>query len=562
MYLSRKAFIFLVVSSASLAPIEFRDRNNRPSILQPIAHAQTVNTDRFDRLRSDEPSKPDLVIMAQADDLDEVDEEVHDKILDSHLSRDDIRAAKAFVDALAKNEELSAATISSMNNRIWRIKADLIVKYSGHLREAIARSDFEAVRDYSERMRHLTEASPPATPTLTDDVDVRGPVEIDSLTLSELDELAPTTQETRDPSAGDERKAIVEHMRRALEEDHLFPPAENNAFDLATARLAAAPDDTEVHDILSQVLARQQDRVQMRLEDGRPARAQALTIQLFDSLTNLDADAAWSSSYRTQASLWAEDVRPEINAALIAKAEMAIERRRLMIAPGGETSAQGYLELLVSELGKDHDHVMRLANDITTSYGALIDERLNKQQYESASTLHSRMETFAAGFGVALDQVAALGNEIEAMQSKQRQYDRLMLLANQWRDRGQLVEPVGANALESTAEAIKLAFNPAEANVFLDEVVNEQRGKIDLLIREDHLLEASSALMTLGSAIEPIGGRQTTRATEYYAEAARIKRQAEAKDNRRQLQQREAQQKPPPEIVEDQTEPLIFVNPF
>ena len=562
MYLSGKLSLFLVASFMGAAPIEVWDGNDWPSILQRTARAHMEALDTFDRLSANELSESDLVIMAQAKSIDEADGFSHDQILDSILSRDDIAAAKAFVDALAKAEELPTATISSMNDRIWRTKADRIAEYSRQLREAIVRSDFQAVRVYSERMRRLTESSP-ATPT--DDVDARGPAAVDSLTPTDLDEPSPSTREARDPLARDKENAIVERMRRALEGDRLFPPAENNAFDLAATRLAAALRDPEAHDILSEVVAKQQAQALASVQDGRPELALAIANQLLDSLSKLDADATWSTSYRSQAVRWADDVRPEIVAALIAQTEEAIENRQLTIAPDGEISAQDYLELLASELGNDHDEVARLANDIIASYRALIDQRLTKQQYENALRLHARMEPLALRFGVAMDQVATLRNEIEALRSKQQQHSQLMLLAAQWRDRGQLIEPAGANALESAAKAIKLAFNPAEANDFLDEVIAEQRDRIDRLITEDRLLEASSALTTLGAAVELIGRRLATRAAEYYAEAKLIKRRAEVEEIQRQLQKKEAPQhspSSPSETSDDRDAPLIFVNPF
>ncbi|NJO32076.1 MAG: hypothetical protein HC869_02035 [Rhodospirillales bacterium] len=503
--------------------------------------------------------------MAQAEGLGRGDGFSHDQILDSILRRDDIAAAKAFVDALARAEELPAAALRSMNDRIWRTKVDRMAAYSKQLREAIVRSDFQAVRDYSERMRRLAASQLSATPAPADEIDAQGSAAVDGPMPDDPDEPSPSIREARESSARDEDHAIVERMRKALEEDRLLPPAENNAFDLAVARLPAAPNDPEAHAILGEVVVKQQGEVLARLQDGRPELALALANQLLASLSELDANAAWSSSYRSQALRWADDARPDIVASLIARTEQTIEERQLTIAPEGETSAQGYLELLASELGDDHDEVTRLAQDIIASYRTLIDQRLAKQNYESALRLHARLEALAVRFGVAVDQAATLRGEIETLQTHQQQHDQLMLLAARWRNQGQLIEPAGANALESAAKAIQLAFNPAEANDFLDEVIAEQRGRIDLLIREDRLREASSALTSLGAAIELIGERLAAQAAEYYAEAEQIKRRADAEEDQHRLQKREALPRPPaspPATSDDRDTPLIFVNPF
>jgi predicted kinase len=99
----------------------------------------------------------------------------------------------------------------------------------------------------------------------------------------------------------------------------------------------------------------------------------------------------------------------------------------------------------------------------------------------------------------------------------------------------------------------------------LDEVIAEQRERIERLIAEDRLREASSALTTLGAAIEQIGERLAARAAEYYAEAELINRRADVGDDQRRLQETATQQEPlafPPAASDDRDTPLIFVNPF
>ena len=104
----------------------------------------------------------ELFVLAQADAPDETRSDSNQLILQSILNRGDIKAAVAFVDALTKATRIAPAAEHAMKDRIWRAKAKLMVDYSEKIREAIAGSDFDTVKDYSERMRLLTVSSKPA----------------------------------------------------------------------------------------------------------------------------------------------------------------------------------------------------------------------------------------------------------------------------------------------------------------------------------------------------------------------------------------------------------------
>ena len=554
----------LLVTSIASASISLNDAwGTIGQHSHPTSGPQAHKADVF---ISGQPSVPgDIVIFAQADALNDVGGSSHQRVLESILRRGNIAGAKAFVDALAEANELEPATIRSMNDRIWRIKTDRMVEYSAKIREAIAKSDFAAVGEYSERMRRLTASEPSSTTTSTDRIGTQRSGTRSDLAPSALDEsqsLAVEAAAASNPPSIDDDIEIVEQMRRALEEGRFFPPAEDNTFDLAAARLSMAPDDPKAHHYLAEAIKKQQAQVSANLRDGRLEAALDLANQLRVSLGDPGVTVAWPSNYRSQVLGWVDEIQRDIVAGLVVTAEEAIEKRRLTVAPEGETSAEGYVATLSAHLGQDHGDVARLADKIIASYRDLVDKRLAKQEYDQALRLHSRMEIISVRFGVSIDQVAAQRRNIEAKRAKQQQHDQLLLLAAEWRDKGQLIEPAGANALEFAGKAIRLAVNPTAANKVFDDLVIEQRRRVDRLIETGHLQEAGRELKQLGAAIEQIDTKQ---AAEYYAAAEQVLRQADLENSRRQQRTKDANENgpvAPPENSGNSPLPFTFINPF
>ena len=524
---------------------------------------------------SDVPRFGEGILLANVHTPDEIGNDPNLSILQSILNRGDIRAAIAFVDALTNATRITPATERAMKDRIWRAKAKLMVEYSEKIRQAIASSDFDAVKDYSERMRRLTAADQPTNrPTSTDRTTA-------DETTATVDPAPPAAdQSTPDPDAATEStgpdpmgapeagdSAALVRLRQALQDGRLFPPAETNAFDLAMAELSAKPEDPDVTAVLREVIERQQARLRDSLREGRPEAAARLADQLRDALERPGAETAWSTEDRSRLLGWLDQIRPDLVAGLIADTERAIAEGRLTVATDGKTSAQQFLDLVASQLGREHADVTRLATDILTSYRDLVGERLVEQRYDDALTLQSRMAAIATRYGVLVNQVAALKDDIETSRAEQQQHDQLLLLAAHWRDKGQLIKPAGANALEFAGKALRLASNPDTANRVLDELVMEQRRRIDRLIETDRLRQAAGDLRQLAVAIERIDSRRAAQADEYHAEAEQLLQQADFQDNRRQRQLTRNDVEDPVSVApsqssDDERSTFIFVNPF
>ncbi|MEM9440671.1 MAG: hypothetical protein AAGA73_09525 [Pseudomonadota bacterium] len=547
----------LLISTASLEALELR---HRYSVDGSVAFAhQTVPAERAPGLRESQQSLPFL--LAQATAAEQADERSHHEALDVMLARDDFASATSFVEGLARSEALSMSTIQVMRDRIRRSKVERLVQYSKQLRESMASSDLQAMRANRERIRQLTM---PAQESLTAGIEnerqqapATSPIDRDKQTSLKRDEGATSVPRDDD--------VLIEQMHQALRDGHLFSPPETNAFDLAAARLAETPSDPDARDVLRKVVNQQRGRAQSYLEIDQPILALRHVNQLQTSLEARDIGDIWTSSDRSSASSWADTFKPDIWASLIRKTEAAIDQGRLTVAPEGQISAQGYLEALSSEIGEDHDEVERLAGDIVVRYRSLIDQRLQDQRYDDASRIYDRMDTLAGRFGLLADPGGALRLELGTLDQRQNKHRQLMLQAARWRDRGQLLEPAGANAIETLTEAINLSFDSAEATAVLDEVINDKRQQINDMIEEGRLRDASSSLAGLGAAITSIDGRFATQAAAYSTEARRLNQRANLEDTeaRQSDEQRgDVALAPPVGEQDSRAEPLIFVSPF
>ncbi|MGI9449712.1 MAG: hypothetical protein ACR2QH_03555, partial [Geminicoccaceae bacterium] len=460
-----------------------------------------------DPLLERQSSPPPIIVVAQADNQD--DDPSYQETLDSLLERDDFVAARKFVVDLSENPDVSPAMLRSLKNRIRSVKTARLIDYAEKIRQAIADSDLEAMNDYSQRMQQLSSAAATSKP----------PSKIENEPLSSEDTSLPLQQVQEPPKAEPKEReepsttavetapAVeafpIQRIRNALDEDRLFPPEPDNAFNLAVARLAEKPDDADALNMLDGVINRQRSKAVASLDSGRPETALALRGELVKAFERLDAETTTASSNRRSAALgWAEQIKPDIIAGLIAGTEQAIGRWNLTIAPEGNFSAEDYVELLAAELGQDHDEVRRLANEIIDRYQDLIENRLAKREYQNASTLHARKLAVAERFGLPTEQIVAQGRYIATLPARQRQHDQLLLQATQLRDEGQLIEPAGANALEFAARAVRLAANPAAADKVFNDVIFEQRIRIDRLIDSGRLEEAARQLQQVGAVVE------------------------------------------------------------
>lgn len=84
-----------------------------------------------------------------------------DRKLSGYLDEDDIVGAKAFVDGLAIPGDVTEAERRALEDRIWRTKAERMLDYARKIREAIAASDLDTMRDYNARMQRLTAGTEP-----------------------------------------------------------------------------------------------------------------------------------------------------------------------------------------------------------------------------------------------------------------------------------------------------------------------------------------------------------------------------------------------------------------
>ena len=510
------------------------------------------------------------IIIAQADNLD--DGQPYRQTLDSLLERDDFAAASKFVDNLSENADVSPATLRSLKNWIRSVKTARLIEYAEKIRQAIASSDLEAMNDYSQRMQRLSSAVETSKPLSTIESEPSGSEDA-SLPLQQVQEppkAEPREREEPSIAAVEPAPTVeafpIQRVRKALDEDRLFPPKPDNAFDLATARLAEKPDDEDALDMLDDLINRQRSKVVASLDSGQPETALALRGALVNAFERLDDESATASSSRRSAALgWVEQIKPDIIAGLIAGTERAIGRWNLTVAPKNELSAEDYVDLLAEELRQGHGEVLRLANEIIDRYQDLIDDRLAQRDYQDASTFHARMQAVAERFGLPTDQIAEQGRYIATLPARQRQHDELLLQATQLRNKGQLIEPAGANALEVAARAVRLAANPAAADKVFNDVIFEQRIRIDRLIDSGRLEEAARQLQQVGAVVEKVGAGQIERANEYYAEADRVLEQA-AREREQQRMEEAKENEPiaaaPVEASPPDDAPFTFVNPF
>jgi len=530
-----------------------------------IASSQSLPDQRSMQHRFLEPPplSRQVIVLAQADEKGS--ETSYQQTLGSFLEREDFAAAEKFVDDLSEETDVSPVILRSLRTQIRSVRTARLIEYAQMIRKAVASSDMDAVNEYSQRMQRLKIANPKTELSSSQEIETYRPKE-----------TSHSVQETRDTSEIDKTKNggpspiaeetnAIRQIRAALDEDRLLLPANDNAFDLAAARLTEKPDDADASNLLEDVIGKQQSKALANLDSGRPETALELTSQLIEAVERLDAETEAPSSSKSSALRWAEEIKPEIMTGLIANTEAAIEQLNLSIAPEGKLSAEGNVGLLAAELGKDHDDVQRLANDITDRYQSLIDDRLGKRQYESASTFHTRMETIAERFGLPTDQMAEQGLYIAALPARQQEHDQLLLQAAQWRDRGQLIEPEGANALEFAARAVRLAFNPEAAEKAYNDVIVQQRKRIDLLVNNGRFEEAARQLQQWGTVTEQVGPAQSERANEYYAEADQILERADREKERQRAEaakRARAEAAAAAELSESNDAPFTFVNPF
>ncbi len=500
-----------------------------------------------------------MIILAQADQEDK--EKSYRQDLDFLLEQDDFATAEEFVDDLSRNTEVSPATLRSLKSQIRSMRTARLVEYAQKIREAIASSDMETVAEYSQRMQRLKTAGPNRTLSPDNEAETYRPGGTslptqeaqDTRVVNETrnDELSPAAEET----------IPIQRIEKAINEDRLLPPANDNAFALAETRLTEQPDDAQALRLLDDVINKQQSKIMASLDAGRPETALELTRSLIKAVERLDDDTEPLSGHRSSALSFADEIKLDVITGLIANAEKAMEQWNLTVAPEGKPSAEGIVGLLATELGEDHGDVLRLANDIVDRYQGLISGRLSKRQYEDALTFHDRMQAVAERFSLPTDQMAEQRRFIAELPARQQQHDQLLQQAAQWRSKGQLIEPAGANALEFVKRAILLKIDPIAAGEVYNDVIFEQRKRIDSLIEADRLEEAVRQLRQLGAAVKQVGASRSERADLYFAEADRISEQAERKKEQQRAEAAERAKATAP--ADDSNDPpFTFVNPF
>ncbi len=386
-----------------------------------------IDRDQFDASTSwcldfeSQSYSKNVVVVAEADGLDQQVGHPYQQELDSILKRDDIAAAKEFVDALVDSPGVTPAVLRSMNDQIWRTKAERLIEYSNKFRAAIVASDLASMKDYSERMQRLT-ASVSSKNVEPSDPGETPPAETTSQPAShDLDEPPSKLMKPTSASAlgrTEDVDPISQQMQTALKEDRLLPPAKDNAFDLAVARLAIKPGEATARDIIDKVIETRQVQIAAHLRNNQPERALELARQLFDALDRSEAEHSWLDGYRSTTRHGFEQQQPDVIAGLIGKCEEAIDQRDLTIASFSALPAYGYLDLLASLLGIDHHDVVRLAVKLIATYQELIGRMLAGQHYEGAMTLVQRVEPIALRFDIAVDEIQTLRRNIESRQAR------------------------------------------------------------------------------------------------------------------------------------------------
>ena len=121
---------------------------------------------------------------------------------------------------------------------------------------------------------------------------------------------------------------------------------------------------------------------------------------------------------------------------------------------------------------------------VVASYRALIDQMAEKEEYPAALEYLDRMEDMARTYRRPVDQVDSLRTRLTRAHRVRQEYDQLLMAAKSHLDKGRLIAPAGANALEVAARAELLRPDRLEVAELVDTVVALYEDNIDALVAQ------------------------------------------------------------------------------
>jgi hypothetical protein len=249
--------------------------------------------------------------------------------------------------------------------------------------------------------------------------------------------------------------------------------------------------------------------------------------------------AALSFDRRSSAFHWFARLRPRLVEGLTAAARRAIGQRRLTVAPDGAIPAIGYLERLAAIPGTDEQATASLAAEVVAAYQALIDEQVDQGEFAGALMYVPRLEAVAERFELPPGVADARRREIETLQATRLEYERLLEMAADMQDAGQVIAPAERNALTYAARARSLEPTPRAAERLLETLIADQQSRIARMIDSGRLDSAEAELAQFAAAIDRNNLAGLASAPALQAQADRLRREIAARE-REEIAQRQA----------------------
>lgn len=367
--------------------------------------------------------------------------------LDAALKRDDLEAARDIVDRLDAEGDVSAETLRSMRDQIWRAKSVLTLRYSREITKAIAAADFEAVKSYSRQLAKLSGTAPDTEATVDQPVAEEAAVAVPRRrpAVAEVEVPGAIGEGTRDITTSTTED---ERARRALDQRRLFPPADDNAFDLVARSLERSPDNQLAYRQLDEIIDERKAEVDESLEREQPERALELADQMIAAFDGFITDGRKGYDYRSKVLQWSKDIEPRLARSLLQQGRTAVEEDRLDDADDGALSARDYLDRLTSLKGQGSPEVRSLAGDVMAGYRRRIDRHLAANRFGRALYLLPGMQDVSVRFGIEASDLALLRERIESEREIQQADGKEARRAADDRRSGGRVAPSGSDLKE------------------------------------------------------------------------------------------------------------------
>jgi hypothetical protein len=155
---------------------------------------------------------------------------------------------------------------------------------------------------------------------------------------------------------------------------------------------------------------------------------------------------------------------------------------------------------------------------------------------KSALTKRYTKEISAA---IEASDLDAMRREIETLQATRLEYERLLEMAADMQDAGQVIAPAERNALTYAARARSLEPTPRAAERLLETLIADQQSRIARMIDSGRLDSAEAELAQFAAAIDRNNLAGLASAPALQAQADRLRREIAARE-REEIAQRQA----------------------